>query len=236
MAVSMTKTPTGARRSLTDRAYQAIRDDILYHVLAPGTLITESALVAQYDIGKTPVREALVKLAREDLVIAHPRKGHEIAPLTLAHAQELFAVRKLLEPEVARLAAARGVDMAELHRLEELCKVPVDAADHESVIRFIKVNTAFHLGVAAASGSLQLTRILRDVIEQLDRYVYLGITLAPRRDEVYAHEHTDLLEALRAREASRAGEIALEQVEWTEQAVVSALLNTPAVQNANLGV
>jgi len=225
-----------ARVTLTDRAYEVIRDDILYHLLPPGTLITESALVSRYSIGKTPVREALVRLAREGLVISHPRKGHEIAPLTLAHAQELFLARKLLEPAAARIAAERGVDIAGLNELEALCDVPVDPSDHDSVVSFIKVNTAFHLGVTRASGSTQLTRMLRDVIEQLDRYVYLGIVLSPPRATGYAHEHSDLLDALRDRDADRASEVALEQVEWTERAVVSALMGTAAVQNASLGV
>lgn len=229
-------TPTEARRqTLTERAYSAIREDILFHVLAPGTLITEGALVAQYEIGKTPIREALVKLAREGLVVSYPRKGHEIAPLTLAHAQELFLARKLLEPAAARLAAERGVDMEELDRLEALCKVTVNPKDHDSVVSFVRANTAFHLGVAGASGSAQLSRMLRDIIEQLDRYVYLAIVLNPRSTG-QAHEHSELLQALRERDAQGAEDVARQQVEWTEQAVVSALLDTPAVRNANLGI
>lgn len=232
-AGTVTTAPSPARPSLTDRAYEAIREDILFHVLAPGTLITEGALVEQYGIGKTPIREALVKLAREGLIVSHPRKGHEIAPLTLAHAQELFFVRKLLEPAAAKLAATRGVDADALDELDALGKVAVDPRDHASIAAFVKANTAFHLGVAAASGSTQLTRMLRDVIEQLDRYVYLGITLSPRAGG-HAHEHGELLDALRAGDAQRAADSALQQVEWTERAIVSAMLDTPAIRNASL--
>lgn len=222
------------RLTLTDRAYSAIREDILYHVLEPGALITEGALVERYEIGKTPVREALVKLAREQLIVSHPRKGHEVASLTLTHAEDLFLARRLLEPAAARLAADRGVDIDSLRALESLSRVSVDAADHDSIVSFIKANTAFHLGVAEASGSPQVTRMLQDVIEQLDRYVYLAIVLSPRAGGS-AHEHEDLLNALRDGDAQRAADLALEQVDWTERAVVSALLNTPAVRNAPLG-
>ena len=106
--------------SLSDRAYEAIRDGILFHVFEPGTIITEGALGDRYGIGKTPVREALVKLEQEHLVESRPRKGYEVAPLTLARARDMFLVRRLLEPPAARLAAQHGIDATELATVERI--------------------------------------------------------------------------------------------------------------------
>ena len=225
--------------SLSDRAYEAIRDDILFHVFEPGAIITEGALGDRYGIGKTPVREALVKLEQEHLVESRPRKGYEVAPLTLARARDMFIVRRLLEPPAARIAAARGVDAAQLTTLEQLaaeearCRSVVRPADHDSVVAFVKASSAFHLHVAKASGSLMLDRMLQEVIVKLDRYVYLAITHSTGFPG-YAQTHAQLIEALRSPDPDGAARIVQDQVDEAERAVVDALLSTPSIQNAQL--
>jgi DNA-binding GntR family transcriptional regulator len=225
--------------SLSDRAYEAIRDGILFHVFEPGTIITEGALGDRYGIGKTPVREALVKLEQEHLVESRPRKGYEVAPLTLARARDMFLVRRLLEPPAARLAAQHGIDATELATVERLAaeetrrRSAVDPADHNSVIAFVKANSAFHLRIAKASGSLMLERMLQEVIVKLDRYVFLAIVHSADFSG-YAQSHSQLIEALRAPDPDAAARVVQDQVDWAERAVVDALLSTPSIQNARL--
>jgi len=226
-------------QSLSDRAYEAIRDGILFHVFEPGAIITEGALGERYGIGKTPVREALVKLEQEHLVQSRPRKGYEVAPLTLARARDMFLVRRLLEPPAARLAAANRVDAPELAAIERIAeeetryRSAVDPADHDSVVAFVKANSAFHLRVAKASGSLMLERMLQEVIVKLDRYVYLAIAQSAGFSG-YATTHAQLIEALRTPDPDEAARIVQDQVDWAERAVVDALLSTPSIQNARL--
>src|SRR5262245_40187969 len=92
------------RRSLSERAFDQIKRDIVWCDLAPGEEISEAKLSAIYNLGKAPIRHALSKLTQEGYVIAVPRSGHVIAPVTLQSVKEIFDFRLLLEPEIMERA------------------------------------------------------------------------------------------------------------------------------------
>src|SRR5262245_57475724 len=105
-----------APRSLGEVIYGRIRRDIVGCIYVPGETCSESQLAETYGVGKAPVRWALAALSREGLVIARPRQGHTVAPVTLESVNEVFGLRLILEPAAARLAAGR----ADIALLEEL--------------------------------------------------------------------------------------------------------------------
>jgi DNA-binding GntR family transcriptional regulator len=96
--------------SLADRAYLAIRDLIVSLELPPEALIDERQLVESLGIGRTPVREALRRLAQEQLVEVFPRRGMFVTGVDVRDLARISEVRAALEPEAARLAAARASD------------------------------------------------------------------------------------------------------------------------------
>ena len=106
-------------QSLADKAYHAIRDLIVSLELAPGAVIDERELVERLEIGRTPVREALRRLAQERLVEVYPRRGMLVTRVDVRELARLSEVRLVLEPEAARLAAERATeaDREELGRL-----------------------------------------------------------------------------------------------------------------------
>jgi DNA-binding GntR family transcriptional regulator len=93
--------------SLTEQAYEALRDDILHSRLPPGSPIAEAILAERFGVSKTPVREALRLLAHDGLVLVLPRKGYVVRPLGFDDVAEVFSLRILLEPGVAADAARR---------------------------------------------------------------------------------------------------------------------------------
>ena len=107
--------------SLADKAYHAIRGLIVSLELAPGAVIDERALIERLGIGRTPVREALRRLAQERLVEVYPRRGMFVTGVDVRELARLSEVRVVLEPEAARLAAERATeaDRAELSALIE---------------------------------------------------------------------------------------------------------------------
>jgi DNA-binding GntR family transcriptional regulator len=105
-----------------DDAYDRIRRDLLSCKLMPGSTVTESQLMSEYDIGKTSCRIALVRLVHEGFVRSLPRQGYRIAAITLKDVEEVFALRVQLEPLAARLACGR-VDVELLRRLEAACRI-----------------------------------------------------------------------------------------------------------------
>lgn len=95
---------------LSNRAYEAIRDLIVTLKLPPGALIDERRLIESLGIGRTPVREALRRLAQEQLVEVFPRRGMFVTGVDVRDLARISEVRQALEPAAARLAAERATD------------------------------------------------------------------------------------------------------------------------------
>jgi DNA-binding GntR family transcriptional regulator len=119
--------PPGEASSLADQAYYALRELIVSLELPPGVAITEPELTGRLGIGRTPVREALRRLALERLVEVYPRRGMFVTTVDVRDLARLCEVRAVLEPEAARLAAERATrsDLEEIDGvMEELVDKP----------------------------------------------------------------------------------------------------------------
>ncbi len=95
---------------LADQAYIALRGLIVSLELAPGAVIDERALIERLGIGRTPIREALRRLAHEQLVEVFPRRGMFVTNVDVRDLARISEVREALEPEAARLAAERATE------------------------------------------------------------------------------------------------------------------------------
>ena len=94
--------------TLSERAYYAIRDLIVRIELAPGDVIREDVLQDRLGIGRTPIREALQRLARDQFVTVIPRRGMLVSGVDVTELSMLYETRMILEPYATRLACARG--------------------------------------------------------------------------------------------------------------------------------
>src|SRR3954451_25024968 len=119
MANAILSPRTGEGGSFADRAYYAIRELIVTLALPPGAVVREPELTAQLGIGRTPVREALRRLAQERLIEVFPRRGMFVTKVDVRDLARLCEVRVALEPEAARLAAERAT-RADLDELQAL--------------------------------------------------------------------------------------------------------------------
>ena len=95
-----------AEQNLNDIAYATIKDDIISCVLQPGADVSEGMLVTRYELGKAPIRSALMRLRQEGLIISRGRQGNAVSPVTLRDVKEVFQLRLVLE--VARSGSLRG--------------------------------------------------------------------------------------------------------------------------------
>src|SRR5437588_2228553 len=96
--------------SLAERAYRAVREMIVSLELRPGAVINERELMERLAIGRTPVREALRRLAQEKFVAVYPRRGMFVTTVEIRDLAALCEVRLPLEGQAARLAAERATD------------------------------------------------------------------------------------------------------------------------------
>ena len=123
--------PTTSARSQGERAYLLIRDRIITLKLAPGSVIEEARLRAELELGRTPIREALQRLAHENLVSFVPHRGTFVTDINLTDLRRLTEIRVVMEPYAARLATERAGE-ADRRAMAELVN-ELDAVGDEDV-------------------------------------------------------------------------------------------------------
>lgn len=210
------------RGSATDDAYDQIKRRILTCELAPGVELREIPLAQSTGFGRSPVREALRRLVQEGFVEVRPRQGYRVSVVTLNTVHEVFELRLMLEPPAVELAARRAPKKV-LLGLGELAHARYRHADADSYERFIVDNREFHVGIAEATGNHRLARVLRTLLEEMQRLFYLSLGMDDTARE-QMREHHALYDALLEGDASRARAIAVEQIEESRQRVVQALV------------
>jgi DNA-binding GntR family transcriptional regulator len=203
--------------SLADRAYLAIRDLIVSLKLAPGALIDERRLVESLGIGRTPVREALRRLAQEQLIEVFPRRGMFVTGVDVRDLARISEVRAALEPEAARLAAERASD-DECDELATLSNRIADGTD------LMGLDERIHRAIYAAAHNHLLEKTLGE-------YYVLALRIwmiALERDqdlEEAVEAHRDLVQAILAGNGDRAAELMRSHVENFENAMRKVLVS-----------
>jgi DNA-binding GntR family transcriptional regulator len=132
-----------ADHSLTDQAYARLEELIVTLQLAPGEIVSEAALSEQLRIGRTPIREALHRLARERLVNILPRRGITVSEINVGAQLRLLEVRREIERLVARSASRRASDV-ERGQFAELAKAFEGAARTDDETAFMRTDRAFN--------------------------------------------------------------------------------------------
>jgi DNA-binding GntR family transcriptional regulator len=201
-----------------DRAYLAIRGLIVTLELPPGAVIDERALMRRLGLGRTPVREALRKLAQEQLVEVFPRRGMFVTGVDVRDLARISEVRAALEPEAARLAAERATD----EELEELAALSdrIVGGDND----LMALDESIHRAVYAAAHN--------DLLEKtLGEYYVLAlriwmIALGHDQDlEEAVETHRDLVQAILTGNGDRAADLMRAHVEDFEQAMRKVLVS-----------
>jgi DNA-binding GntR family transcriptional regulator len=140
------------------RVHDELRSAILEGALAPGERLRAEAVAERLGTSRTPVREALLMLEREGLVVVEPHRGAVVRAFDAADLLDLYEVRELIEPHAARRAATR-IEAGSLERLDELCALAEDASTDQQ----IAYNEEFHSVIVAAAQSPRLLAALRAV-------------------------------------------------------------------------
>lgn len=220
--------------SLTQRAYSLLKQRIIRCELAPGSGCTESELATQLGLGKTPIREALTRLAQEGWVRSIRGHGYEVRPLSLGEVRDLYGARLLIEPAAVELAAG-NLDRETLERLMELCDADYDVDDPDDEDAFLQRNREFHTTVVAACGNSIVTDMIVPLLERSERLMHLGMLVRNGTAEV-AHDHRELVAALDRGDGPSARTIAREHIVAGQQAAIEALLEVPSLLAAEVAV
>jgi DNA-binding GntR family transcriptional regulator len=216
MALSETPPEAGSRRiarpvPLRESVYSAILDMIVSRHLKPGKHLVESELALMLGVSRQPVREALQWLKNDGWVDLRPGLGAFVHTPTVEEADQLLAVRSLLETESARLAATRATDEG-VARLRELCERGHEALEAEDVDTMVALNAELHAAVMTMSGNDVLVELAAQV-ERRVRWYYTPV--ARHRGKQSWAEHAALIDAIADGNAERAAKVMAEHTEHT---------------------
>lgn len=207
---------------LQEKAYRLLRQAICEGKLTPGSELSENELAARFRLTKAPLRSALSRLSHEGWLTAEARRGYVVRPITLRDTQDIFALRKMLEPPATRMAAGR-IDSGTLRTLDSACRNPYGTCEDESHRRFFSANKAFHVGIAQVSGNARLATTVAALHDECERILRFGMEhLDWSRD--WRHGHEEIIDALVRGDGDEAERLALRQLETSEKIVLDALL------------
>ena len=213
-----------ATRLVAEHAYMELRDRIVTLHLPPGTVLREDELMAELGIGRTPLREAVKRLALENLVDVQPRRGTFVSAVEAADIQNITEVRAELEAYAAELAALR-LDPETRATAEELVRdlEALDApADQDLLMRF---DERIHRFIWDAARNPHLTQTLERYFTHSLRIWYLVLDRVPTLGHA-VHDQTQLLEAILDRNGPHARTIMHEHVLAFQREILAAFSRT----------
>ncbi|MFE3453597.1 GntR family transcriptional regulator [Nonomuraea sp. NPDC059194] len=200
----------GERQSLREQVAHALRAALVTGEMRPGVVYSAPVLAAQFGVSATPVREAMLDLAKEGLVEAVRNKGFRVTELSDRDLDELTEIRQLIEvPTIARLADASRAE--EFERLRPVAQRIVDAAERADLLAYIDADLRFHVELLSLSGNAHLVEVVRDLRNRARLY---GLSQLSARGTLpdSAREHLLLLDALKAGDREAAERIMGEHI------------------------
>lgn len=240
--VPATRKPARPQRRKGDSAagiYEIVRAKILSLEMTPGSNIDEGSIVKRFGVSRTPVREAVVRLASEGLVLLFPNRASQVAPLDLEKIRDYLEAIDLCQRAVTAWAAVR-------RRPEHLVAIKDRAAEFERATKTADVdgmvlsNRAFHIAVATACGNAQIAMAYQRLLDEglriarftLGNLNYRQVGTYRSFVETVAREHDEMVDAIAAEDPRRAEAAAAAHTDHTRDRFVEFLSDTlsPAIK------
>lgn len=223
---------------LIDSVYSRLRDLILANVLRSGQKLVDRDLAEQLGVSRTPVREALGRLAMMGLVESRSRRGYYVSQYTAEQMTDLYEFRKILEVNAARLAA----DNAQPSHLREFERILIEsktlAANPTNHAKSVELDLEIHGLVARASGNESLHRAIQNLMDKVMCFIWVDWVDAATADPVSiaaAHrEHQGLIERIMEKDAEGAAKHLGEHIDNAREGLATMLKAREELRNAVL--
>lgn len=203
-----TRAPRRARGTGAAEVYRLLREEILSLTLRPGAPLDEARLSARFQLSRSPVREALIRLAAEGLVVTLPNRSTLVAPFEVESLPRYLDALDLMQRTVSRLAAQlrTPLDVQRIRALHELCE---RAVEQREPLQMIDTNRDFHVAIAEAGRNPYFTSLYTRLLDEGRRmmrlyFAYLEDTLP----QEFRDEHSGLVEAVAEGDVERAERLA----------------------------
>ncbi|GAA3563549.1 GntR family transcriptional regulator [Amycolatopsis ultiminotia] len=196
--------------SLADQVYRLLRDQIVHGRHPQGERLDIPALAASMGVSKTPLREALVRLEADQLVVTRPRSGTFVARITAADIDEMCGMRKAIEWFATGEATDRMPERTKLRLKAELTSAD-RAAGRGEFEPFYRSDQHLHRSIVEHAGNTRVIAV-RDGIEAYLEWLRIGDTTDPAQVATSAARHHEIVDAMLAGDAARARDVAVRHV------------------------
>lgn len=178
----------------TDEAYEYVKAKILNGEYPPLSDISEDTLQRELNVSRTPVREAILRLEKEDLVYVYPRKGTIVTAVTLDLIEDVYGVRELVEPSMV-LSSMHMLNKDWLRDIKRRILEPDPSLEGEALRRYyVDLDTELHAKIVSGCPNRYLVRLMNNIFDQNLRLRI--ISSHPTEGEGSIEEHADLVDAL----------------------------------------
>jgi GntR family transcriptional regulator, carbon starvation induced regulator len=222
----------GLPRTIAESIYQRIRQDILWMRLAPGSALRSDELRARYNVGISPLREALTRLDSERLVTSVGQRGFRVAPLTAYDVEDTMMTRIVIEREALARSIERGDlawETAVVAAFHGLSRNPIPKEPGTATQIWAAHHRQFHMALLSACGSRWHMELAGLLFDQAERHRILRGKFAPqnklKRDTV--REHRRIFDAALSRDVKEAVSALEKHYETTAKQVVAVLSRLP---------
>jgi GntR family carbon starvation induced transcriptional regulator len=222
----------GLPRTIAESIYRRIRQDILWMQLAPGVALRSDELRSRYNVGISPLREALTRLASERLVTSVGQRGFRVAPLTVYDVEDTMTTRIVIERDALTRSIENGDigwETAVVAAFHALSRDPIPKQPGAATEIWALHHRQFHMALISACGSRWQMELAGLLFDQAERHRMLRVKFAPqkklKRDTV--REHKQIFDAALARDVAAAVRALERHYEATAKQVIAVLSRTP---------
>jgi len=191
-----------ANRSVSVQIFEFIRDAIVSMEFEPGQMIPETRLAGQFGVSRTPVREALIKLANIGFVDVLPQRGTYVSRLSMEKILEARFIREALELAVVA-AVAESADASLVEECEAILREQRLAAEQDNALAFLKLDDRFHQTLSNRTGYGRVTQMIESEKAHMDRVRNLSLHVSGQYQRVL-EQHQTILDAIGARDVEGA--------------------------------
>lgn len=206
---------------LRDVVFITLREAILKGELEPGERLMEIALAQKLGVSRTPIREAIRKLELEGLVVMAPRKGAEVAEITLKDLRDVLEVRKNLEELAVELACKKATE-DDIEEMKLAHEEFIKTLSQKDLTVIAEADVKFHDVIYRTTGNKRLIQILNNLREQMYRY-RLEYIKDEKKRMIVTDEHLQIIEAIKSKDVKSAKAYIQEHINNQEKTIVEKI-------------
>jgi DNA-binding GntR family transcriptional regulator len=189
---------------------ERITNAVMEHRLPPGIKLAEERLATAFGVSRTKIRQALTMLSREGLVKLYPNRGAFVTSPTVQEALDLFATRRLIEPEIVRNAIARA-GKNDIKRLRAHLAAEADARHRGDRRTIIKLSGAFHMLLAEVAGNSFIDKLMAELCPLT--CLIISLYDAPQTPACPENEHVQIVDAIERKDEAEAVRLMLRHLD-----------------------